>query len=590
MVLFGSKALRQAPPIPRPSFQEEAEHAATHPQITTAGVACPTINDIPMPTLEKILGLLSATDLARCATVCRAWRASATWSPLWSCLCQARWVVWSVGDWHSKPFKHTEWPAAWRKRLQKEKQCLELLDDLVWPQRHHATVRAIADLGPDILECLEMEAQRPGSLQEGRRCWAVKAAARAQAIWCSQQMHEAPEALRLPEYQSQIELGALLVAQIHAPFADLTPVPRFLDQLAEELRRRLEEADITGGLPAVEMLSEMLFGKAGPGAASNGASMTLTDLSGSALEASLKLPAPGFGMGLQGDSEGYYSPENSLLQHVLTAGKGIPISLAIIHAAVGRRAGLPISCVNMPRHFMNRFGDYNHPDERFIDAFDGGKMLTRSAAMAMLMTFTGRASAEDLAPATPDRVWYRCCYNLISLYHNTRSLPTLRSVLDLALALSPLDVSGTYNKISADLCMLRAQIATGLDDFSGALDTIQELDESGMPVDGNLEELASNLQHIKASAEADWNRRRYRTEEAARVQWRVGQVMKHRKFGYGGVIIGWNYRCMQSEEWIIAMGVDRLPDGGCEQPFYQVLVDGRDRADATTYVAQCNIE
>ena len=80
---------------------------------------------------------------------------------------------------------------------------------------------------------------------------------------------------------------------------------------------------------------------------------------------------------MQGDSEGYYSPENSLLQHVLTAGKGIPISLAIIHAAVGRRAGLPISCVNMPRHFMNRFGDYGHPDERFIDAFDGGKMLTR---------------------------------------------------------------------------------------------------------------------------------------------------------------------------------------------------------------------
>ena len=30
--------------------------------------------------------------------------------------------------------------------------------------------------------------------------------------------------------------------------------------------------------------------------------------------------------------------------------------------------------------------------------------------------------------------------------------------------------------------------------------------------------------------------------------------------------------------------------GGREQPFYQVLVDGRDRADSTTYVAECNIE
>lgn len=88
-------------------------------------------------------------------------------------------------------------------------------------------------------------------------------------------------------------------AQIHAPFADLTPVPCFLDQLAEELKRRMSDADITGGLPALSLLSAMLFGRPGPGAASNGAAMTLAHLSGSALKAALKLPAPGFGMGLQ---------------------------------------------------------------------------------------------------------------------------------------------------------------------------------------------------------------------------------------------------------------------------------------------------
>ena len=88
-------------------------------------------------------------------------------------------------------------------------------------------------------------------------------------------------------------------AQTHAPFADLTPVPRFLDQLAEELKRRMEDADVTGGLPALSLLSGLLFGKPGPGAASNGAAMTLAHLSGSALEAALKLPAPGCGMGLQ---------------------------------------------------------------------------------------------------------------------------------------------------------------------------------------------------------------------------------------------------------------------------------------------------
>ena len=54
-------------------------------------------------------------------------------------------------------------------------------------------------------------------------------------------------------------------AQIHAPFADLTPIPRFLDGLGAELRQRMEEAGVSGGLPGVQMLSDFLFGKAGPG-------------------------------------------------------------------------------------------------------------------------------------------------------------------------------------------------------------------------------------------------------------------------------------------------------------------------------------
>ena len=48
---------------------------------------------------------------------------------------------------------------------------------------------------------------------------------------------------------------------------------------------------------------------------------------------------------VQGESRDYYRVQNSLLPYVLSARRGIPISLAIIHAAVGRRAGLPIECI-----------------------------------------------------------------------------------------------------------------------------------------------------------------------------------------------------------------------------------------------------
>ena len=81
----------------------------------------------------------------------------------------------------------------------------------------------------------------------------------------------------------------------------------------------------------------------------------------------------------QGESDNYYDPSNSLLPFVLAQRKGIPISLAILHAAIGRRAGLPIEFVGMPMHFMNKLGNSGSEEERFIDVFAGGRVLDRFA-------------------------------------------------------------------------------------------------------------------------------------------------------------------------------------------------------------------
>jgi hemimethylated DNA binding protein len=70
----------------------------------------------------------------------------------------------------------------------------------------------------------------------------------------------------------------------------------------------------------------------------------------------------------------------------------------------------------------------------------------------------------------------------------------------------------------------------------------------------------------------------------------VGQVFRHRTYGYRGVIVGWDAACRASPEWVAATGTARLPHGTA-QPFYHCLVDVRDRADAQiSYVAQDNIE
>lgn len=44
----------------------------------------------------------------------------------------------------------------------------------------------------------------------------------------------------------------------------------------------------------------------------------------------------------QGNREHYNDARNSLLPAVLLCGRGIPLTLCIIHAAVARRAGLNV--------------------------------------------------------------------------------------------------------------------------------------------------------------------------------------------------------------------------------------------------------
>lgn len=57
---------------------------------------------------------------------------------------------------------------------------------------------------------------------------------------------------------------------------------------------------------------------------------------------------------LQGNSSSYYTTSNSCLDSVLASRTGLPITLALLHAAVGAAAGLTVQLVGMPGHVINR--------------------------------------------------------------------------------------------------------------------------------------------------------------------------------------------------------------------------------------------
>lgn len=93
---------------------------------------------------------------------------------------------------------------------------------------------------------------------------------------------------------------------------------------------------------------------------------------------------------LQGSPEVYSSAAGSCLDSVLSQRSGLPITLAILHRAVGRRVGLDVQLVNMPGHVINRVvlsnssGGSNSssagalPNSQdslvFVDAFAGWEM------------------------------------------------------------------------------------------------------------------------------------------------------------------------------------------------------------------------
>ena len=80
--------------------------------------------------------------------------------------------------------------------------------------------------------------------------------------------------------------------------------------------------------------------------------------------------------------------------------------------------------------------------------------------------------------------------------------------------------------------------------------------------------------------------------KASSVQYSVGDVFHHKKWGYTGVVFGWDTACQQSEEWQRQNRTDAL-DNGPEQPFFHALVHAADcgvKDSTITYVAQENIQ
>ena len=130
--------------------------------------------------------------------------------------------------------------------------------------------------------------------------------------------------------------------------------------------------------------------------------------------------------GFAGDESSYEDPRNSFLDRVLERRRGLPISLSVLAVHLGRHAGVPLTGVGFPGHFLVGM-QLREPEPVVLDPFRGGRRLEGTDLDQLLARATGRRAAPDqerwreyLRPASGRDVIVRMLRNLVMHLHNAK--------------------------------------------------------------------------------------------------------------------------------------------------------------------------
>ncbi|HMQ24430.1 MAG TPA: transglutaminase-like domain-containing protein [Acidimicrobiales bacterium] len=151
--------------------------------------------------------------------------------------------------------------------------------------------------------------------------------------------------------------------------------------------------------------------------------------------------------GFTGNRDAYYDARNSYLDQVLERRLGIPITLAVVVMAVGRRLGVPVAGVSMPGHFLLR--DRVDRDV-FVDPFRGA-LLDRAGCEAVFRALHGPGAAFHPAFLAPVGAWTvlrRVLANLAGVHRAEGDRGALARVLQLRAAVP--GVTGEERRELAD--------------------------------------------------------------------------------------------------------------------------------------------
>lgn len=132
----------------------------------------------------------------------------------------------------------------------------------------------------------------------------------------------------------------------------------------------------------------------------------------------------------RGNERDYYDPRNSYLCDVIDRRTGIPITLAVLLMAIGRRAGVQVEGIGLPGHFLTRIGGEGGV---YVDPFFEGRVVGEGALERLAARFLGtpgRLLPEHLHVVSPRSMAVRMLVNLKHAHERRQDHPRSLVVSD----------------------------------------------------------------------------------------------------------------------------------------------------------------
>ncbi len=138
-------------------------------------------------------------------------------------------------------------------------------------------------------------------------------------------------------------------------------------------------------------------------------------------------------LGFHASHLGYYQRANSYLNEVLEDREGIPITLSVVFTGLGRRLGLDLVGLGIPRHFIVGYR-VGQEGERLIDPYNDGAIVDRERAAELSGT---PLRDEDFKPATVSSIVARMLRNLFTVAEREQDRDGMARYIDAVLAIEP---------------------------------------------------------------------------------------------------------------------------------------------------------